>query len=347
MQKLVEDEVNERMVSEAQYQGIFDSATDSFLIFDLDGNIVAANPQACTVYGYSHDELITLSGKDIVHPDYYHLFDEFKRAVQKTGEFYTESMDVRKDGTLFNIVVRGREVMYRGKKHLLAVVRDVTECRQAEEKLEAAYRELEATNRQIEELIERANQMALKAEAAYIELDQIFNSTGGGMCVIDKDYNVIRINETFSALFGIRSDTAAGKKCFEVSRNPLCKTPNCPHLRILDGEERVECEVEKELGDGTRIPCILTATPFSGLDGDVVGIIEDFKDITERKRAEESLRGYMGELKRFNRLAVGRELRMIELKREVNRLCERLNEEPPYDLSFVEGKRILTKKMTE
>ncbi len=59
-------------------------------------------------------------------------------------------------------------------------------------------------------------------------------------------------------------------------------------------------------------------------------------DITERKRAEERMNQYVEELERFNRLAVNRELRMIELKREVNELCERLGEEPRYDLKFAE-----------
>ncbi|MHC1567090.1 MAG: hypothetical protein ACXQT5_03735 [Candidatus Syntropharchaeia archaeon] len=44
----------------------------------------------------------------------------------------------------------------------------------------------------------------------------------------------------------------------------------------------------------------------------------------------------MKELERFNRLMVGCELRMIELKQEINRLHERLGETPPYDLSFVD-----------
>ncbi len=57
-------------------------------------------------------------------------------------------------------------------------------------------------------------------------------------------------------------------------------------------------------------------------------------EIIERKRAAEELREYMTELEQFNRLAVNRELRRIELKREVNRAYERLGEKPPYDLSF-------------
>ena len=57
--------------------------------------------------------------------------------------------------------------------------------------------------------------------------------------------------------------------------------------------------------------------------------------IAKLEQTEEALYRYMEELEQFNRLAVGRELRMIELKREVNQLCERLGEKQPYDLSFV------------
>ena len=129
--------------SEAQYRGIFDSATDSFVIFDFDGNIVEANSQACKMYGYSHEELIKLSGKDIVHPGYYHLFEQFKRDTPVTGEFDCESVDVRYDGTTFNVRLRGTVFDYRGKPHLLAVIRNITERKRAEEALQKAHDELE------------------------------------------------------------------------------------------------------------------------------------------------------------------------------------------------------------
>jgi PAS domain S-box-containing protein len=141
---------------EAHYHGIFDSAMDSFLIFDLDGTIVEANPQACNMYGYSYDELIMHSGRDIVHPDYYHLFEQFKRDVKTKGEFHAESVDVRKDGTTFTVEVRGTTFDYRGKPHLLAVIRDVTRRKQAEEKL-TRYRE------HLEELVETRTEELKKA----------------------------------------------------------------------------------------------------------------------------------------------------------------------------------------
>jgi len=136
--------------TKAQYHGIFDSATDSFLIFDLDGNIVDANPQACKMYGYSHEELTKLSGKDIVPLEYYNIFEQFKRDVQTTGEFHMKSVAVRKDGTSFNIKVRGAAFDYSGKPHLLAVIRDITKWKQAEEELKQTVVDLEEYVEQIQ-----------------------------------------------------------------------------------------------------------------------------------------------------------------------------------------------------
>ncbi|TFF95147.1 MAG: PAS domain S-box protein [Promethearchaeota archaeon] len=118
-----------------EYQGIFNSAMDIFLIFDLEGIIIDANPQACKMYGYPIEELRGLSGEDIVHPEYFHLFEQFKRDVQEKGFFHIESVDVRKDGRNFDVEVRGTQFPYRGKAHLLAVVRDISKRKEAERKI--------------------------------------------------------------------------------------------------------------------------------------------------------------------------------------------------------------------
>ena len=76
--------------------------------------------------------------------------------------------------------------------------------------------------------------------------------------------------------------------------------------------------------------------PLRDASGKISGLCGIERDITEQKRMEDKVKEAMTKLKRFNRLAVGRELRMIELKREVNQLCERLGEKPRYNLSFVD-----------
>ena len=91
--------------------------------------------------------------------------------------------------------------------------------------------------------------------------------------------------------------------------------------------------------DGREIPVSFSASVMTYEEGRLQGIVCDAGDITERKKRKEDIRKHITELEQFNRLAVNRELRMLELKREVNELYERLGEEPPYDLSFADDKR--------
>lgn len=138
-------------------------------------------------------------------------------------------------------------------------------------------------------LSEHLSKVERGIKRTFSELNQIFNTAGHGMTVVDKNFNVLLANERFSVLAGITREETEGKKCYEVFPGPLCHTSGCPLTRILNGEERVECDVEKERKDGVRVPCIVTVTPFRGPDGELLGVVEDFKDITERKQAEKAL----------------------------------------------------------
>ncbi len=121
--------------SELQYRTIFNSSKDVLLVFDFDGNIVDANNAALKTYGYSKDEFLNLSGKDIVHPDFHYIFKKFILDVKDTGEFFSESVDVRKDGTTFPVNVKGTSFVLNGEEHLLAIVRDISKQKKAEENL--------------------------------------------------------------------------------------------------------------------------------------------------------------------------------------------------------------------
>jgi len=132
----------------------------------------------------------------------------------------------------------------------------------------------------------RAERAVIRANT---ELTQIFDTAADAMRVVDRDFNVIRVNETFSALSGIAKGEAIGKKCHEIFWGTLCHTKDCPLIRILGNVDRVECDSEKVRKDGVKIPCIVTATPFRGPEGELIGIVEDFKDISERKESEQEL----------------------------------------------------------
>ncbi len=139
-------------------------------------------------------------------------------------------------------------------------------------------------------LSENLSKIEIGIKRTFSELNQIFNTAGHGMTVIDKDFNVLLTNERFSRLAGVSEEETKGKKCYEIFPDSSCHTSACPLTRIVGGEERVESDVEKERGDGSRVPCIVTATPFRGPDGELLGIVEDLKDITERKQTEKTLK---------------------------------------------------------
>ncbi len=163
---------------------------------------------------------------------------------------------------------------------------DLCACR---EQLQSVSQELEETQRSLETVIERSNQMALESAIAEIELNQIFNTSPDGMWVIDENSRVQRINTALLKLLGTKAEDAVGHCCSELLALTGCGTPDCPMTQILSGKERVECDTEKLNADGSRTPFILTATPFRGLGGELIGIVVALKDNTERKRAEAAL----------------------------------------------------------
>ena len=145
------------------------------------------------------------------------------------------------------------------------------------------------TNKQLEVSIDRTNQMAARAETAFAELNKIFNTSADGMWVLDKDFNVIRINYTFLTLLGKSGESVIGNKCYDIFSNASCHGPDCPMTRLMAGGNRVECDIEKEMEAGVATSFMITATPLRGADGEISGIVANLKDISERKRVEEML----------------------------------------------------------
>jgi PAS domain S-box-containing protein len=128
------------------------------------------------------------------------------------------------------------------------------------------------------------------ATRALAEVDQVFETAADGMRIVDKDFQVLRANDTFAALAGLPKDEIIGRKCHEVFWGEKCDTPGCPLTRVLGGDEFVEYDADKVRPNGVAIPCIVSATPYRRPDGRIVGIVEDFKDISERKQAERDLK---------------------------------------------------------
>lgn len=144
---------------------------------------------------------------------------------------------------------------------------------------------------------ERSSQQSLFK--AYNEIKQIFD-VSVPLCVIETDFTMARINDSFANLFKITSDEMVGAKCYDVWKGPLCHSPECLLRQVMDTRKPCSYEFNKRLPDGSSVALVVEAKPFVDESGELIGIIETFTDITERKRSEDKLK--QGEL-RFRTVA--------------------------------------------
>ncbi len=125
--------------SEEQHRRIFESVTDAIFICDTNGNIVETNPAATRIYGYSNDEFLRLSPVELVHPDYRRSFGEMINTVKRGDAFYGETVDITKAGRHINSQVIGTTLLFNGRKHIMVIIRDITEEKKAREEIDRFF----------------------------------------------------------------------------------------------------------------------------------------------------------------------------------------------------------------
>lgn len=150
-------------------------------------------------------------------------------------------------------------------------------------------KELHKTNEALDKRVKEQQRIEASLVSITHEFIQLFDSAPDGMHVIDKNFQIIRINRAYRELAGMTTEEILGKKCSEVFPGKLCHTKQCPLYRILDGAKRVDIESNQTRRDGKVIPCLVTATPFRNPDGEITGIIQVTRDISSWKKIEQSL----------------------------------------------------------
>ena len=132
--KRAEDELR---ASEARFRTFVDYAIDGFFLLDINSIVLDINRQGCENLGYSREELIG-QHRSLFDPDLDQVSIARLAQHRFTGETVTfESHHRRKDGTSFPVEVRVR-AFEQGGRRFLALVRDITERKRAENELRAS-----------------------------------------------------------------------------------------------------------------------------------------------------------------------------------------------------------------
>jgi len=248
--------------SEQQYREVIEQAADAIFVAGHDSRFVDVNRAACEMLGYSREEFLGLRIIDIV--DEGDLRDRPLRLdkLQSGQAVRTSRVLRRKDGTLVQAELNSR-MLPDGR--MLAMVRDVTERKLAQDKIAANERHL----RQV--------------------LDALFGFVG----LYTVDGILIDANRAPLELAGLTRDDVLGKPFWDTywwNYDPQVQAELRDAMTRAAAGEIVRYEPIVRMSGGRLIDLDCTFSPLRDANGSIVGIVGFAVDITEQKRAIQVLR---------------------------------------------------------
>jgi PAS domain S-box-containing protein len=248
----------ERMLRFTQFS--IDKAADAAFWMGPDGQLIYINDAACDVLGYSREELLSMTVHDI-DPDFpAAIWPNHWQELKEHGSFTFESHHRTKDGRIFPVEITANFMEFEGEEYNCAFVHDISERKETEKTLEESLALLRAT----------------------------LESTADGMLVVDTEGHVQTLNRKFIEMWDLPESATC--EDFEMRihisqqlRNPDEVFKKTQYLYEHPDEESVAVI---ELNDGRIFEWY--AKPLR-IGGTTVGIVENFRDVSERRRAEQLL----------------------------------------------------------
>jgi len=138
--------------SEEKLRAISESALDAVILIDDQGKVAYWNPAAERIFGYTGEEILGKNVHEVLAPERFHgRFERGFRTFSKTGEGdavgrIVELVARRRDGAEIPVELAVSPISMKGKYWASAIVRDITERKRLEERLNHAMK-MEAIGR--------------------------------------------------------------------------------------------------------------------------------------------------------------------------------------------------------
>lgn len=261
----LQQRVNQLQASEERFRTIFDSVNDAIFVHDAQtGAILDVNQRACELLGYARDEMLQLGIGDLSSGTHPYTMESALTLIRKAADGEPQVTDwqaTHKSGRVLWMEVNMRRADIRGNERVLVVARDVTERHQAEQ----ALRQSESRYKTVVECMPAG-------------------------VVVHSDFTILFVNPAAVAAAKAKTaDEMIGRPIWDFIHPSMHDVYRERYLKLLRGE-RQPMLMEGRLVDfdGNTIDIEGTATviPFDGEEA----ILSMFRDVTQRKKAEEALR---------------------------------------------------------
>ncbi len=270
------DSSADRLLDETA-RGLFESVSDGLVIHDPEtGTILDCNGRFCELTGYSRAELVGRTVDCVVATDEEYAYEQARALIRRTPEEGSQLFEWRgetKDGETFPVEVHLDQTTVDDTECVVASVRDITDRRARQRRLEAA----------------RDRRSVLFENSP----DPIVTVTRE-----DGQPHITEVNTAFEETFGFDEATAVDRPLSEVVV-PEERTGRHRDLRDRAREgDSLEAEVRRRTADGLK-DFLLRVLPYeTGDDSRAYVWYTDITDRKERERAVETLQEATGRMQR-------------------------------------------------
>lgn len=320
LEERVRERTAELQASEQRYRSLIMKVPAAIVLHDGQGRIISSNPSAENVLGLSGDQLL---GKVLIDPEWHF---------------------VREDGSVMPVAEYPVSLVLSGRRPLAGYVMGISRPDRegltwAMVNAEPEYDEAGGVARVIVSFVDitgrkRAEEDRRESEARY---RRIVDTAVEGICSLGPDAMITFVNARMAELLGRSGGELLGRPLSDF----MFEEDAADHVNKLEDRRQGRSEsYERRFrrANGETVWTLVSAAPIFDEQRHFLGSFAMYTDITERKLADAELRRLKdeleqrvrvrtmeleaknGELEKLNKLFVGRELRMVELKHRIGEL---------------------------